>query len=180
MKFLQQYLIPFSGLKIGKHVFEYEINEQFFKEFEYSLVQKGSLNVALEFDKQETMLVLNFRIDGEVFQNCDVCLADFPTPLNLEQQEIVKFSNDELLEDNVDELIVLNKNENEIDVSALIYEYIMLGVPTFNRCKEEGKTTWCDAEMLETLKKLAAPEEKTEEVADPRWEALKNITNKNK
>ena len=96
-------------------MFEYEINEQFFKEFEYSLVQKGSLKVALEFDKQETMLVLNFRIDGEVFQNCDVCLADFPTPLHLEQQEIVKFSNDELLEDNVDELIVLNKNENEID-----------------------------------------------------------------
>ena len=90
-------------------MFEYEINEQFFKEFEYSLVQKGSLKVALEFDKQETMLVLNFRIDGEVFQSCDVCLADFPTPLHLEQQEIVKFSNDELLEDNVDELIVLNK-----------------------------------------------------------------------
>lgn len=161
-------------------MFEYDLDERFFKEFDYSLVKKGTLKVALELDKQETMLVLNFQINGEIFQNCDLCLADFPTPLHLEQQEIVKFSNDELLEDNTDELILLNKNENEIDVSNLIYEYITLAVPLFNRCKEEGKTTWCDAEMLETLKKLAAPEEKTKEVADPRWEALKNITNKNK
>ncbi len=178
MKSLQHYRIPFTGLKLGKHQFDFDIDESFFKEFEYSLVQNGKLRVSLELDKQETMLLLNFRINGEIFQSCDWCLADYPTKVELEEHEIVKFSNDELLEDNTEEIILLNRNEHELDVSGLIYEYIMLSVPLFKRCEDEGNTQWCDQEMIEKLKSLSAPAEE-ENVADPRWEALKNIKNKN-
>lgn len=179
MKSLQQYRIPFTGLKLGKHTFDFEIDEAFFAEFEYSLVQKGKLRASLELEKQETMLLLYFQIDGEIFQNCDLCLADFPNRISLEEHEIVKFSNDEHLEDNTEEIILLNKNEHELDVSGLIYEYIMLAVPLFKRCEEEGNTEWCDQEMIEKLKSLSAPAEEEENLADPRWEALKNIKNKN-
>lgn len=180
MKSLQQYHIPFTGLKIGKHQFDFNIDEKFFKEFEYSLVKKGNLEVTLELDKQETMLLLHFHIKGDIFQNCDLCLSDFPTPLEIEENEIVKFSNDVNLEDNTDEIIVLNKSEHELDVSALIYEYIMLAVPMFNRCNDEGNTEWCDQVVIEKLRSFsAAAEEPEENLADPRWEALKNIKNKN-
>ncbi len=180
MKSLQQYHIPFSGLKIGKHQFDFDIDEAFFKEFEYSLVKKGNLKVAFELDKQETMLLLHFHIKGDIFQNCDLCLADFPTPLEFEEREIVKFTNDVNLEDNTDEIILLNRSENELNVAELIYEYIMLAVPLFSRCKEQGNTEWCDQEMLEQLKNFSAPAQENEEtIADPRWEALKNIKNKN-
>lgn len=179
MKSLQQYHIPFTGLKPGKHQFDFTIDEAFFKEFEYSLVRKGNLKVVLEMDKQETMLLLHFRIEGHIFQSCDLCLGDFPTPLALEEKEIVKFSNDNNLEDNTDEIIVLTKNEHELNVAVLIYEYIMLAVPLFNRCEDQGNTEWCDREVLEKLKNLSATAEQNEEtVADPRWEALKNIKNK--
>ncbi len=179
MKALQQYRIPFTGLKIGKHPFDFDIDESFFKEFEYSLVQNGKLQISLELDKQETMMLLNFQIKGEIFQSCDWCLAEYPTKVELTEQEIVKFSNDDLLEDNTEEIILLNRNEHELDVSGLIYEYIMLAVPLFKRCEEEGNTQWCDQEMIEKLKSLSVSEQENEDLADPRWEALKNIKNKN-
>ncbi|MEJ6980656.1 DUF177 domain-containing protein [Pedobacter sp. P351] len=180
MKSLQEYRIPFTGLKIGKHQFDFDIDDLFFNEFEYSLVKNGKLKVDMELDKQETMLILQFKIKGEIFSNCDFCLSDFPTVVNVDERQIVKFSDDENLEDNTDEIIVLGKNEHEINVSQLIYEYINLAVPLFNRCEDVGNTEFCDKEVIEKLKALSAGKEEKENTdADPRWEALKNIKNDN-
>lgn len=132
----------------------------------------------MEMDKQETMLILYFKIEGEIFSNCDFCLSDFPTMVKVSERQIVKFSDDENLEDNTDEIIVLGRNEHEINVSQLIYEYINLAVPLFNRCSDVGNTQWCDKEVIEKLNALSATKEEKENTdADPRWEALKNIKN---
>ena len=179
MKSLQEYRIPFTGLKVGKHQFDFDIDGRFFNEFEYSLVKDGKLKVELELDKQETMLILQFIIKGEIFSNCDFCLSDFPTQVKINERQIVKFSDDANLEDNTDEIIVLGKNAHEIDVSQLIYEYINLAVPLFNRCPDVGNTEWCDKVVIEKLNSLSAAAKQEEESndADPRWEALKNIKN---
>ncbi|WP_256008973.1 YceD family protein [Desertivirga xinjiangensis] len=180
MKSLQEYHIPFTGLKEGKHQFEFDIDQRFFNEFEYSLVKNGQLKVELELDKQETMLILQFVIKGSIFLNCDICLSDFPTVVDSREQQIVKFSDDENLEHDTDEIIILGKNEHEVDVSTLIYEYINLAVPYFHRCDDQGNTQWCDKEMVEKLSKLSGNQKDEEEentAADPRWDALKNIKN---
>ncbi|MGV3508743.1 MAG: YceD family protein [Sphingobacteriaceae bacterium] len=180
MKSLQEYKIPFTGLKIGKHQFDFDIDERFFNEFEYSLVKNGKLKVGMELDKQETMLILSFEINGEIFSTCDFCLSDFPTNVSVSERQIVKFSEDENLEDDTDEIIVLGRNEHEINVSQLIYEYINLAVPLFNRCEDVGNTQYCDKEVIEKLKTLSPNNEEQENNdADPRWEALKNIKNDN-
>jgi len=135
--------------------------------------------VNMELDKQETMLILQFTIKGEIFSNCDFCLSNFPSKVNVKERQIVKFSDDANLEDNTDEIIVLNKNAHEIDVSQLIYEYINLAVPLFNRCPDVGNTEWCDTLVIEKLNSLSAGNKQEEENtdADPRWEALKKIKN---
>jgi uncharacterized metal-binding protein YceD (DUF177 family) len=180
LKSLQEYRIPFTGLKIGKHQFDFEIDERFFNQFDYSLVKSGSLKAVMELDKQETMLLLHFDIKGDIFLNCDYCLSDFPSPVSISERQIVKFSDDENLEDDTDEIIVLGKNEHEIDVSQLIYEYINLAVPLFSRCADVGDTEYCDKEVIEKLKTLSADKKSEENTdADPRWEALKNIKNDN-
>lgn len=180
MKSLQEYKIPFTGLKAGKHQFDFDIDERFFNEFEYSLVKDGKLKVEMELDKQETMLILQFKIEGEIFSNCDFCLSDFPTLVKVNERQIVKFSDDENLEDNTDEIIILGKNEHEINVAQLIYEYINLAVPLFNRCEDVGNTRFCDKEVIEKLKALSPGKEEQDNTdADPRWEALKNIKNDN-
>lgn len=175
MKFLKEYSIPFTGLKLGIHHFEFEVKDSFFDEFEYSLVKSGKLKVALELEKQETMMILNFQIQGLIQLGCDVCLANYPYPVDFSERQIVKMSGEDNVEDDTEEIIVLKRSDTEINVSTLIYEFINLSAPYISRCEDEGNTEWCDRQMIEKLKQLApGPKEEIEDV-DPRWEALKNI-----
>lgn len=176
LKPLKQFSIPFTGLKIGKHQFDFEIDNSFFDAFEYSLVKKGTLNAEVELDKQETMLILHFRIKGTIVLDCDKCLAEFNSPINIQERQIVKFAEDELQSDDL-EIIILNKKESEVDVSGLIYEFITVSVPYIKICEENGDGQRCDQEMIARLESLAAGTQNEEEqqVEDPRWAALKKL-----
>ena len=174
MKALKQFSIPFTGLKLGKHQFEYEIDKSFFDAFEYSLVKDGALKAMVELDKQETMLILHFDIEGTIQLNCDKCLSEFSQTIEIKERQIVKFAEDNLESDDL-EIIVLSKKESELDISELIYEFITVAVPYINKCEQVGKE--CDQEMIATLAKLASgnTEKEEEQSDDPRWEALKKL-----
>jgi len=171
LKSLRIYSIPFTGLKLGKHQFEYEITDAFFDEFEYSLVKKANLKCLVEMEKQETMLILNFDIKGHIFANCDRCLAPYPQPVDIREQQIAKFGGEDADED--EEIIILTKNDHEIDVSGLIYEYINVALPLTTVCIDEGMTPYCDKEMLNSLSKLSVNPDPDE--IDPRWDVLKKL-----
>jgi uncharacterized protein len=172
LKSLKEYSIPFTGLKLGKHQFEYTVNDAFFNEFEYSLVKKANLVCQVELERQETMLILNFHISGTIDTNCDRCLAQYPQQVDIHEQQVAKFSEEELGED--EEIIVLTKNDHEINIAGLIYEYINVALPFITVCDNEGETPYCDKEMLDSLNKLTANTEQND-AADPRWDALKKI-----
>ncbi len=55
MKQLKEFLIPFIGLKLGKHQFEYQINKTFFDNFEYDEFESSDIKVKLTLDKKSTM-----------------------------------------------------------------------------------------------------------------------------
>jgi uncharacterized protein len=171
LKSLRTYSIPYTGLKLGKHQFEFDITDSFFDEFEYSLVKKAKLQCVVELEKQETMLILNFHITGHMDLNCDRCLSQFPQPVDIREQQIAKFSDEEIDDE---EIITLGKSDHEINVSGLIYEYINVAMPFIAVCNDEGNTPYCDKEMLDSLNKLTVNNEQDEQV-DPRWDALKKI-----
>ncbi|GAA4329821.1 DUF177 domain-containing protein [Mucilaginibacter gynuensis] len=172
MKSLRKYSIPFTGLALGKHRFEFDITDSFFDEFEYSLVKKGNLKCVVELEKQETMLILDFHITGTVNMNCDRCLSEYLQPVDIEEQQIAKFTEEEI--DGDDDIITLGKNDHEISIAALVYEYINVSVPFIAACSNEGNGRDCDKVMLESLEKLSANDEQ-DETTDPRWDALKKI-----
>ncbi len=176
MKALKQFSIPFTGLKLGKHQFDFEIDKGFFDAYEYSLVKNGALKATLDLDKQETMLLLNFHIWGTIQLNCDKCLAEFGQPIDIKERQIIKFAEDELESDDL-EIIVLNRKESEIDVSEMIYEFINVSIPYINTCDQADTGQKCDPEMIATLEKLASgsAEQEEEKSDDPRWEALKKL-----
>ena len=176
MKALKQFSIPFTGLKLGKHQFDFEIDKSFFDAFEYSLVKDGLLKVDVELDKQETMLILHFHILGTIQLNCDKCLAEFGQKIEINERQIVKFAEDELESDDL-EIIVLNRKESEIDVSDMIYEFINVAIPYINNCDQAGQGQTCDPEMIATLEKLSsgAITDEEEKSDDPRWAALKKL-----
>lgn len=174
MKPLKQFSIPFTGLKLGVHHFDYELDDHFFNAFEYSLIKSGSLKVDLELDKQETMLLLKFSVIGSVNLDCDKCLSEFALPVNLYERQIVKFAEDELESDD-EEIITLSRKDSEIDISGSLYEMINVAVPYIKNCEQADKE--CDQEMIDRLEQLsiAKQAEENEQTSDPRWEALNKL-----
>lgn len=175
VKYLKQYRIPFAGLKLGKHVFDFDIDRMFFDCFDYSIVKDGKLKAEVILQKQERMMIVDFHITGDIMLTCDVCLSVFPARTVIDEKLIVKFT-DEDLDKSSEEILVLSRNEYELDVSVPLYEYINLAVPHYKKCSEQGENISCDALMIAKLNGLAAQQEAKQET-DPRWEALKNIKN---
>jgi len=176
VKYLKKYRIPFSGLGLGAHDFEFDIDRAFFDCYEYSIVKDGTLKALVNLHKQENMLVLQFHITGTVSLQCDVCLADFPAKTDIQEQVIVKFTDDDIAE-STDDIIVLSKHEHELDIAGLLYEFINVSVPHYSKCSEQGNNINCDKQVLAKLNGLTADQNQTEETkqTDPRWEALKHI-----
>lgn len=176
-----EYVIQYSGLKLGSHLYDFEIGKAFFESFEFSEVENCEVQVKMNMEKSSTMLVLLFDISGTVEFPCDRCLEPVAIPISGNYRQVVKFSDfEESNED--DEIIILPTAEYEIDVTKLIYDFIMLSIP-LKRAHEEGG---CDEELVEKLNDFLIeelPEEDTdseidEEDIDPRWKALMDLKNK--
>lgn len=175
MKGLREFEIPYVGLKVGVHNFEYEIDRKFFDHFQDAPIHDCSVNVKLEFEKKETFFILKFFIDGDVKVECDRCLVPFDKSIFGDFTCYVKFSeNADTLRDE-DEVLFIPREQTIIDVSQLIYEYIILCLPMQRwGCQKPGEEEICNKEVL---KYLSAEVTKTEESADPRWAALKKLKN---
>ena len=118
-------------------------------------------------------MILYFNITGTVRLSCDTCLSPFSAPLEINERQIVKFTEDNLESDDP-EIIMVNKKESSIDVSGLIYEYINVSIPYIVNCGNIGKMPDCDMEMIAKLESYKITK-KEEEQADPRWDALKKL-----
>ncbi|RZJ30054.1 MAG: DUF177 domain-containing protein [Flavobacterium sp.] len=177
MKKLNEFLIPFVGLKLGKHQFEYHIEKAFFDHFEYDDFEKADITVNLTFEKKSTMLELNFKHKGTVTVPCDVTSEIFDLPIKGKFRLVVQFG-EEYNDDN-DELLILPHGEHQIDVSQFIYEMIVLSIP-LKRVHPGVKDGTLDSQALKKLNELAVKEEKLKEAedkndTDPRWDKLKQL-----
>lgn len=168
--------IPFSGLKLGTHQFDFEIVDTFFTMFDNSEVKKADLKVAITLNKKSTLLDLDFDLSGHVELPCDTCADDYFQELNEQFNLIVKFS--DLVESTEsDEIIILSTREHTISLAQSIYEFIHLSLPSKRSHANEKD---CNQEMLENIKQFEIKEhtEKEEIEIDPRWASLKNIKSK--
>ena len=92
MKSLSPYLIKFSGLKEGIHLFNYELGNKFFKNFDYYDFLDAKLFAKLELEKQSTLLNLKFSFNGEIEVQCDVSMESFNLDLETEHAVVVTVS----------------------------------------------------------------------------------------
>ena len=173
MKHSDKYVINFGGLPKGIHEFLFEVDHSFFKKFENSIVQKVNADILVTLEKADTMLMLDFVIEGVATLACDRCLEDMDVDLEGYNELIVKFG-DHAEEESEDVIIISNK-AHELNVSQYIYEYVTMLIPLRNVHvdDEEGNST-CNPEALKELEKYKIHEEEHKPV-DPRWDALKNI-----
>lgn len=176
MKKTKEFTIPFVGLKLGKHHFEYQINNEFFENFDYHEFQNSDCKVTVVLEKKSNMLEINFKQNGFVNVPCDVTAEDFDLPIKSKMKLIVRFG-EEFNNDN-EELLILPFGEFEVDLSQYIYELIVLSVP-LKRVHPGVKDGSLQSETLEKLNELAVKEtkkeNKKEENIDPRWDKLKQL-----
>lgn len=171
MKVTNEYLIPYVGLKVGKHQFEYQISKAFFDHFEYDEFESSDIKVSLVLEKQSTMLELNFKHKGTVNVLCDVTGEPFDLPIKGKLKLIVRFG--DTYNDENEELLILPFGEHQIDISQYIYEMIALSIPLKRVSPEAEESEW--EEFDETEVSQEAEEEIKEEEIDPRWAALKKL-----
>ena len=172
----KEFLIPFIGLKLGKHHFEYQINNSFFEIFDYNEYQNSDIKVNVVLEKKSTLIELNFTHKGTVNVPCDLTSEDFDLTIKGKMKMIVRFG-EEYNNDN-EELLILPHGEFEVNIAQYVYEMIVLSVP-LRRVHPGIKDGSLKTEALSKLNELTVKEEKKEnkqeENIDPRWDKLKQL-----
>jgi uncharacterized metal-binding protein YceD (DUF177 family) len=165
--------IPIGGINNGHHIFEFEINKQFFDQFEESEVKEGELTAITEVLRSSTHMDLDIRISGKASLCCDRCLEIFDHPVDCVNRLLVKFGR--VSDDSDPEIITVPRDENELDLKQYIYEFIHLALPIkrIHPDNADGVST-CDPVMLQKLKEHLVEDDKGD---DPRWDELKKLMN---
>jgi len=170
MSILSFYNIAFKGLSQGKHIFDYEVEDKFFSEFEGGIVEEGKVTVRITLEKQSSLMILGFDVEGNVHVQCDRCLEMYDQPIKSHERIFVKFGEKEFNEG--DDVIWVSVNDYQLNVAQLIYEFVCLAVPIkkVHPDDENGNST-CEPEMIEKLDKYIVREEEN----NPIWNDLKKL-----
>lgn len=172
MELIKEYEIPFVGLKLGEHRFEYQITNTFFQGFDYHQFEAATVGVEVRLNKKETMLELAFRHSGFVNVACDLTGEYFDLPIEGELDLIVRFG--EEYNDDHEELLILPHGEYQVNIAQYIYEMIVLSVPV-RRVHPGVQDGSIDLSNYEKYITYEQPETKEESEIDPRWNKLKEL-----
>lgn len=169
---MEKFIIPFFGLKEGKHEFNFSIDRTFFEAFENSLLDDAEIELKLKLEKTSSMLILDFKAKGKTTVPCDRCGDDFNLTIKTKERIFVKFGDESF--DQTDDILVVNQGTHEIDISHPVYEMLVLGLP-YKRVHK--KTVDCNQEVIQQLAEFKSVEDdiEEEENTDPRWDALKKL-----
>ena len=174
MKQLNVFLIPFIGLKLGKHQFEYQISKSFFEDFDFDEFEDSLVKVNVVLEKKSTIMELSFKHKGTVNVPCDLTGEMFDLPIKGKIKVVVQFG--EQFNNDNEELLILPHGEHQIDIKQYIYEMIVLSVP-LKKTHPGIKDGTLKTPALDKLKELSLKDQKQsiEEEIDPRWDKLKKL-----
>lgn len=185
--------LPLKSLPVGSHDFDYHLDKEFFQNMENSDIRDGNIDVHTTVVNKGHYYDLSFDIKGELTLICDRCLDEMQFPVETQYHIIVKYGPD--FNDDSDELLEIPESDNFLNVAYMIYDTIVLEIP-IKHVHPLGK---CNRAMSSLLRKHRAPgsldddselqdelldDELLDETdsttsSDPRWDALKNLTDNN-
>ena len=172
------HVVRISGLGEGDHDFSFELDQQFFASFEHPEIENGNVLGLVKLERKAGVMALHFSLTGEVIVVCDRCLEPFMTGIRTSQVIFVKTG--ESLEEIKDDVLIIGKDDHEIEVGQLIYEFIILALPVRRIHPADGNgNSSCNPDMIEKLNAHRAKESDRKDQTDPRWDALKGIIEKN-
>lgn len=188
------YKIPLKDLSAGTHVYEYDLDNDYFRDIEGTEVPKGKAHAIVEVKKNSQSFELKFDIKGVVQILCDRCLEEMDQEIDAQDKLMVKFGED--YGEEGDSLIIVPEEEGEINIAWYLYEFIALNIP-IRHVHPIGK---CSKVMVSKLRRHLAhdaneeldnddddeleldevennEDEQAEAPIDPRWEGLRQLLN---
>jgi uncharacterized metal-binding protein YceD (DUF177 family) len=169
------YLIGVAGLKLGKHVFDWTVNESLLKANGVDYLRGVDVQCVLELEKKTRLMQLEFQINGSMVTDCDRCGDEMGLTISMSNKLVVRFAEESDFND--DEVIFLAESEHQLEVGQFIYEFIMTGLPA----RFVHKKGLCNPDVEAFLAESTQEEEQKEEIKeniDPRWEVLKKLKTK--
>ena len=159
--------VRFSGLKSGRYSYDFNLDKEFFERYENEELCDGKVHIAAVLEKNERVMMFEFKLEGEVVTRCDRCLGEIRVPIEGEEHLNVRLSDTETSDD--ENVAILPEGAFEIDLAQWLYEYVAVRIP-MQHIHPEGE---CDSEVTKYIG-TEEPEEE-EETIDPRWEALLKV-----
>ena len=111
------HIIDLSRLPLGTHLFEIQLDDDFFASLEKSEVLSGTVSATATLNLREEDYQLDIAVHGTVFVVCDRCLDPMAIEIN---------ANDEMSASLNDAAELPN---GEIDLSWLVYEIVSINIP---------------------------------------------------
>lgn len=128
-------------LEVGKHTWEYELDDAFFRSIEKTELLGGKVQAVAELNLGEESFSLVVSVRGTVQVTCDRCL---------DPMDIVVDTREEL---------DMEEDTRELDLNWLAYELIIVHLPLVHSHQEGG----CNPEMAALLQRhLCSTEEEPE------------------
>ncbi len=169
----KEFNIPFSGLKQGKHNFEYKIDNAFFDSFGYDEFNSAKIVLNVALNKLSTILEFEMEAMGTVNVDCDLTSEPYDQPVSAALELVVKFGDE--FNDDDDDILIVPHGAHQVNIAQYIYEMLVLAVP-LKRIHPGVLDGSLQSEALKKLEELQPKEtkEQTKE-NDPRWDELKKL-----
>ena len=187
-----QYNIPLKGLKTESHLFEFDLDNDYFKKIDSPEVQQGAVKAKLTVLKKASLYELSFNLEGTIQVPCDRCLDDMDLPILYKEKIQVKFG-ESFSEDG--DIVIVPEADGGINIAWFLYEFIVLNIPM----KHVHAPGECNKTMVTKLKKHITRKKSDDDddaesidlgeedddftveetTTDPRWDGLQNIFENN-
>lgn len=188
MSKFELYNVVLKDLNIETRVYEYKLDDAYFKKIDSPEVQKGNVKAIVKAQKKNQYFELEFSLEGIVLVPCDRCLDDMEQAISYKEKLQVKFGNKFSEED---EIVIVPEADGAINVAWFLYEFIVLNIPM----KHVHAPGECNKTMVTKLKRHITKSKDDNDTEleieddddfatddnqiDPRWEGLQNIIDNN-
>ncbi len=173
MNNLKSFDIKFSGLKNGKHQYQFHLDNQFFNFFDFKEFKNSDLDILIHLNKSDSLLEFNIQSKGTVNIPCDICGEDYDQKIDGKLNFLVKFGED--FNDDRDDLIIIPYNSYYYNIAQQIYESVILNIPAKRIHPDilSGEKKVENAQYIINYQD-EDQKQKNDEI-DPRWAELKKI-----
>ena len=159
-------------------------------------IHDADLTVKLTVTHKHDLYELAFVVTGTVTLICDRCLDDLVMPIEATYNLTVKYGED--YNDDNDDLLIIPESDNYLNVSYMIFDTASLAIPIkhvhpLGKCnramsailrkhrasRSDDEDTELEEALIDEMDTMdTAPEADAASTTDPRWDALKKLSDK--